>query len=417
MLIRRGLVCEAIPTTRRGLITGGAALAAIAALPRRSRAAVVNPPTTPATVDAARGAYTAIQNVNRTNTMRTAAALARVRQGTGNARFGFVGDSYTRGQGSSTVLNQLFINAFPKQIAERLPANLNAQWQSAFGTGTSSAGTLFTDDARHTQTGAGGWAGASLSVVGGLSLVGNSPGAIWTFTPLTPTTKCDIWYPQNVNGSFSWQIDGGAATTINQVGTKAVLKTTIGSGAAASHSYVLNWVSGLPVIFAVHAYDDTKSRLDMLNFGRGGAASNYYDVSTDPIWSPLPLLVDYACDTYFVGLMCNDWWVAAQNIPVAQYTINMQTIITALKAVGDVVLYSEITQDPVTVATAAKQQTYVDAARGLAVRNNLPFIDVWTQFQGYALANGYGLMADTFHPSAAGNSLSASLFLNFINSL
>ena len=370
-----------------------------------------------ALVNAAAGTYTAIQNVNRVNTLRTAAALARVRQRVGNARFGFVGDSYTRGQGSSLTLNQLFINAFPKQIAERLPANLNPQWQSVFGTGTSSATSLFTNDSRMAQTGAGGWTGAGLSVVGGLALVGSGPAGVMTFTPMTPTTKCDIWYPQNVSGSFSWQIDGGAATTINQVGSKSVIKTTIGGGAAASHVYSFNWVSGGPNIFGLHAYDDTNSRLDLLNFGRGGAASSYYANAVDPIWSALPLLVDYACDTYFVGLMCNDWWVAAQNIPVPQYTINMQTIITALKAVGDVVLYSEITQDTATVASQAKQQSYVEAARGLAVTNNVPFIDVWTQFQNYTLANGYGLMSDTFHPSAAGNSLSTSLFLNFVNSL
>lgn len=402
---------------RRGLISGGAALAALSALPRWSPAAVVNPPTTPASVDAARGAYSGIQNVNRVNTMRTAAALARVRQKTGNARFGFVGDSYTRGQGASATLNQMFVNAFPKQIAERLPANLNAQWQSFFGTGSSSPTQIFLDDSRVAQTGAGGWTGAGLSVVGGLELIGSTPAATLTFTPLTPTTKCDVWYLQNVTGSFSWQIDGGSATTVNEAGAKAVVKLTIGSGAAASHVYSFNWVSGAPNIIGLQAYDDTNSRLDLLNFGRGGAASNYYDNATDPIWSALPILVDYACDTYFVGLMCNDWWVAAQNIAVPQYTINMQAIITALQAVGDVVLYSEITQDPVTVATPEKQRTYVEALRGLAVQNNCPFIDVWTQFQGYTIANGFGLMSDTFHPSAAGNSLSASLFLNFINSL
>jgi hypothetical protein len=94
----------------------------------------------------------------------------------------------------------------------------------------------------------------------------------------------------------------------------------------------------------------------------------------------------------------------------------MQIIITALKAVGDVVLYSEITQDP-SIATPEKQRSYVEALRGLALTNNCVFLDVWTQFQSYAVANGFGLMADIFHPSAAGNSLSASLFLNFINSL
>ena len=83
----------------------------------------------------------------------------------------------------------------------------------------------------------------------------------------------------------------------------------------------------------------------------------------------------------------------------------MQTLITAAKASGDVILMSGVPSST-TQASQAAQQSFVTALQNLAVSNSVPMLDIWTSWYGasggWTSNNALGEMYDTLHPNGRG---------------
>lgn len=79
----------------------------------------------------------------------------------------------------------------------------------------------------------------------------------------------------------------------------------------------------------------------------------------------------------------------------------MQSIITAAKASGDVIL---VTDAPAAASEAplAQQQEYVNALSSLAQSNNVNLVNLYQLWGSYTQANANGWMANTVHPNATG---------------
>lgn len=362
-----------------------------------------------------------LYNFKPSNTRKIATALAKVRRLSSSAKIALIGDSTIRGTGAHATANLQWQNGIPRQLSNMLnaAATLNngvlSSWQNLFGNGSSSASDPVLHDSRVVVSGT--FAPAGVSVPGGLTFRANGAGTL-SFTPTTNVNTFIVYYYQNGTGGFTTNFDGGATiTTVNVAGTKSVQTSTVtDAGSAGAHTLNIVYTSGTIFILGIEAYDSALKELRVWNWGRGGATSTYWNDSTD-VYSPIPMMATAAPDAFIIDLGINDWNTSGGNIALATHITNMQAIITAAKAVGDVILMSPAPSDTATISSAAYQQGYVDAQRSLAVTNDIPFIDAFARFGSYTSANALGMYSDTLHPNDIGYSDQAMLVSRALLSL
>jgi lysophospholipase L1-like esterase len=340
-------------------------------------------------------------NVTPLNLQKWRKALARASTGGAVATINCIGDSTTWGQWSNGAPERTNVKAkaFPTVLATELQrrSGMAAQAQSWFGVGSSSE-VLNVSDPRIAIT--AGWAnaGGSLVSVGGGIMRATVAGKL-SFTPSANVDTFDFWYVQGPgsNGSFDYDIDGGAATTINSNNAvSAVVKVSVSAGAADSHTINFSRVSSTVYIIGAEGRLST-DKIAVRNMGWANSASNEWKNSA-AAYNPLPTAVTIAPDLYILDLGINDW---RNGVSVATYVTNMQTIITALKAVTDVVLCVPIPSST-SEATQATQDNFKAAIYGLAATNNLPLVDKSYRMVDYTTANALGYYGDTLHLLGAG---------------
>ncbi len=211
---------------RRLFISGAAALAAYAQLPKKVDALM------PAQSSALSGEDqlpAGFYNFTGSNLANWQAALKAQQGGSSNAIIGCLGDSTVAGQGASS--NELRSNAkslsWPTQLANLIR---NGSWSSVWGDNniTASAGDLHSFDARLNRS---GWTidyiNASGTLCGGF-FHGHPTTSLHSFNPTNEIDTVEVWYAQSPeSGSFAISVDGKAPlTTINCAGPNAFLKAT-----------------------------------------------------------------------------------------------------------------------------------------------------------------------------------------------
>jgi lysophospholipase L1-like esterase len=338
-------------------------------------------------------------NFTGSNLSNWATARAAVLAGTRNAKILPFGDSTDAGFGSNAGVAD-GTHGWPSKLVPLLGVTAsNSSWYGDYN----QAAILTTFDPRLAL---GSWAAYTpvepFSFGGHLLTASASAGAL-SFTPTNSVDTFELTYATFIGaGSFSYQIDGGAPTTVStNVATSVTtipIPTTLGA-----HTLNILWVSGSVFISGARAYNSAAKQVSVINSGISGATSTQLaDVGTFP-WHVGNEISTLAPDlTIIEGGVINNW---VTGISRATTIANLQTMITAAKraGAGDVILRTPNPSQAAAFVPYATQQGYVDDMIALAITNNIPCIDVWRLFGGtWEAANASGYNSDTAHPNGAG---------------
>lgn len=223
-----------------------------------------------------------------------------------------------------------------------------------------------------------------------------------SFTPPNNVDTFVFYYPTNTTlGSCTVQIDSGATTSVNENLPAGGYTSVTLTASLGSHTFNVNWASGVCFWASIVGYNSSSKEISIYNMGWAASLAANWDASTYG-WDPINAIALVAPDLTFIDLTINDW-NAGTNL--STYSAEIQALITAAKASGDVILMSGNPSDPTfgSDASLATQQTYVAAMETLAYSNNVPMIDVWTLFGGtWSGPNTSGWMFDSLHPNGTG---------------
>lgn len=229
-------------------------------------------------------------------------------------------------------------------------------------------------------------------------------------------TSADIVYPTDSGfGVFSYAVDGGAATQVNQSGPAADgVRTRVTLGAAGPHSLVIRGVSGSPYVEGVIEYNgDETSGVRVHDGGHGGYRSDQWSTGGIDGVSKWPAAYKAMnADLLVIALGVND---VAQGKPVADYRTNMTSLLSTMRAVysGPIVLlaYAAVQNQD------AAWPTYVQAMYDLAAADgNAIVCDLTLRLPRYSNA---ALRAqswfDSNHPTDAGHATIGAMFASFLS--
>jgi lysophospholipase L1-like esterase len=390
---------------RREFITGAAALAAYAQLPRGAGALT---PARSAVLSGDDCLPVGFYNFTGVNLANWQSALAAQQHGSSNAIIGCLGDSTVAGQGASS--DELGSNAkslsWPTQLAELIP---NGSWSSVWGDNNiraAAAGDLHNFDARLNRS---GWATSTIRASGTLCggfFYGRPTASSNSFTPTNQIDTIEVWHAQSPgNGYFTIDVDGGPPlATVNCAGTDAFLKSTA-TCAPGSHTINLRRTTTDAndiYLTALRAYNSAIKEVSVYNLGGCRWGSADFVVNGYP-WNTLPAVAAISPNlVIFEAGIINDW---DDRIALSTVASNMMTVISALKSVNcDVILMSGVPSQAGDYPSYATQATYVANMKSLAYLANVPFIDIWGLFGGTWNSSA---MCDPLHPNQIGYGLIA----------
>lgn len=312
---------------------------------------------------------------------KTRIALAAVRNGTRNARFGHGGDSTTFGVGSNgTNVGDLAAKSYVAQLSAMLnnptATGLNAHRNSFCG--DQGVFQTLANDGRVTSLGSFTQSMARKSL-GGAALTASASTPL-TFAPGVTTDTINVW---GING-FTTQSNINVAvngitspTTVSQNGGTQGLQLV--SKTVTSGTNVLNvFQSGSPggiYLVAAEMYDSTKKWVSLMNAGWSGAVAADLADTTDVV-SPGNAVGLFNFDTFFLNIGINDWVNATS---LTSFAASVTTIVTNLQAAGvDVVIMTPLQSASSSVATAT-QQGYVNVLSTIANAKNCVLLDLWSR--------------------------------------
>lgn len=336
--------------------------------------------------------------LTKANTANVRAAWAAQ---SGNVPIAANGDStfagVTTGDGTAQALH-----SWPAQLPALLQnVGIKAGANNRYGTASGTFSFLTGFDSRISSTGA--WTQGATLAVGGNAFACAATGSM-TFTPQGNVTKFVIkWRDGAAGRNFSWQVDGGSATTINSSGTTQVVNTTVSAGTAGIHALTLTWVLGSITILGIDAYDDTAGRVEasIWNWGISGATSANLIDNTDTQTGRFFEIGFFAPKLSLIeGGAINDW---RNSISVSTFQTNFTTLVQKSLTVGDVIVCIP-PHDGGSAGFTSNQQAYVDAMYTVAAANNCGVFDIRKRWVSYAnaVANGWQTNGDFVHPTAAG---------------
>jgi lysophospholipase L1-like esterase len=339
-------------------------------------------------------------------------ALGLRAAGTRNAKLVCVGDSTTMGIGADGSNHANGANlGWPAQLAQMVS---NSGYGSWFGDHNVELGGTLTLAQFDTRVSIGSWVstGNGTQTMGGPMMRATSAsGGPLAFTPRNYVDTFDVYtFTNNVAASLSIQIDAGSATTLSQNSANSLVKTTL-TTTLGSHALNVNWISGTPFLVGVYGYNSAAKEISIINAGISGGVvgtttgTGWTSQSGNP-WAPLAVLEAVAPDLTIINLNINDC-----NAGTAQstYVAALQSIITAAKVSGDVIITSA--NPTTTSASLGTQATYVGYVSALATTNAIPFIDIFNLWGG---VNQSQWMFNGLHPNFSGYTQIAGYILKAI---
>ena len=362
-----------------------------------------------------------VLSAQTTRLPRWLAAVAAMKAGTRNAKLLIVGDSVAVGLWSAGV-------GFPNAKATGWPVKLAALFNAAgvrtnnaavFGdcSNSSVAATLMSVDPRLSL--GTNWLCNSLYAYGGFTVVNSTAGSqtLYSFTPAETFDTIEVTYVTHPlpYGKFVISVDGGAAigAVVDCNATLSVQQTTR-TCARGTHRIDIarsapSGADGPISIISVRAWDSTIKTVDFLNASVGGTTTTLQS-DTTAAYKALSVGPIYAPDLTIICLDINDWATGVvsglyDQVTTTTHSYQLQKIITAYRATGDVILmtgcpsltssYSQAVQDGILYAT-----------RELAVLNGIPLVDSYAALGNYATALAAGYYApggDSVHPGITGH--------------
>jgi hypothetical protein len=342
-------------------------------------------------------------NFKPSNTRKLRKGLANVRAGLANMNVMVVGDSTQAGDGAGTGTNG-FDGARLLTPSRRLASNLSgrgivtAQEVGIFGAaGVGASQYPSTYDPRLSY--GAGWSAVSAGIGGAYYDNSTTTNAL-AFTPAIAFDTIVYWYLQNTGyATFTIDVDGGAAIeTVNAASTGALVKHTV---TCALGTHTINWKrtgTGANLrIAGCTVYNSAAKTVDVWNCGVSGATSTSWINAANP-WSPLNAITALAADLYIVDLGINDW---IGGTSLSTFQTQMQSIITACQASGDVVLCNPVPQ-AIASTVLATQLQYVSVLQTLQQSNDLPWLDFRNLMETQEISNANGTQYDATHPDNLG---------------
>jgi len=332
-------------------------------------------------------------------------AIARAATGGGIAKIACIGDSITAGEWSdgANPWTNIKVNAFTQRLANVLTGvGITAKSNNFFGDNNRlSIANQTTLDSRFTF--------GSATVLGGHTSIGSNPfklpasgtvNSTLFWQPLVPVDTFDIYTVQLAgNGTYNTNFNGGAnGTPVSTNVDQAVLKTTrsITLGTNSLHTF---WSSGGDVeIIGIDAYNSAVDLVTVWNMGAAGTKPYVWETySNGYFFKPNLAIQAMQPDLSIIMYGINNWLES----DVSTYLIDMQRIITACLASGDVLL---VVPPPSITSSAslAMQQQVASMIYQLAATNNCPVLDITSRWVSFS--NSSGLYTDaSIHPNQKGH--------------
>jgi lysophospholipase L1-like esterase len=318
-----------------------------------------------------------------------------------------IGDSITEGYWSGMNWDR----AYPVQLRKLM--------QSKYGGQDEGFVTVYSDDGRWTQTGTG-WATSGSKGLGAGQRSSATSGDKLTFT--FTGVAVDIVYSKNTDGgTCAVKIDGVDKTALNCNGSAEVYAQTQNYTGLTSGSHTLEIYAPTDgkKVYVEGAYVKTVGDTAGIRVDRRARSGSYTGDWISQLM--LDTFSTQPADLFFLALGIND--CGASRTPDSMKT-NLQTIITKLKTVGNVVLIPMMQANEVADTRFVNWKDYVTKYYELADENNIGLIDVYKLFgSAYQPAQQYGLFGinggngeggDTIHPSARGHQMIADTIFKLI---
>ena len=363
-------------------------------------------------------AIPAVSNFDPLNLPYARAAMARVRAKTGRMKIAALGDSLTAGQGSGSGTYQTInekATSYPTALVNLLngygiPASLDSQWSDS-NVSAASGGATVTPWANF-AVGAG-WviSSSNVSIGGGLWNNTSTTGTALALTTSAAVDTCDVYYLNYGGGQFSVDIDGGGTIYPTLTGPTTLAKATL-TASLATHTVNVKRTSSTGQVFIAGAdcYAAANHQVSVWNWGSSGSqAGVWWSYAANP-FSPLNAIGFYAPDLTIINLGTND---ENAGVTYATFTANMQAIITAAKASGDVILVFHSDN----ANSGAMQGVTLAALQALAASNNLPLINMTSRLGPWATIVSVGEAFYAPHLLAPGYADQASLIADLLRRL
>jgi len=334
------------------------------------------------------------------------AALARVKAATGRGKIVVIGDSTSMGAGAGTSgttnLNGAAQKSWPQglQRFNSAPNYLSSNsWWGTQGYDSAAGITLTGYDTRLAQ--GANWA-PNLASLGG-KVIRYAPGAVNNFS-FTPTYAFDTivvyMLKNNLNGTCTINVDGGASLgTINtNSGGALVWATQTFTVSKAIHQINLVPNNDAQMFFGgILCYDSTVPAIDVIQTAVYGSLASVFTPNVN-VYDQIPTLKFIAPDLTIIDLTIND---SNAGTALATYQANLQTIITAAKVSGDVLLMVGPPSNTA-AATNGTLDTYIAVLRTLCATNTCSLVDMKLNWISYANIQATFPYFDTLHPTTPG---------------
>ncbi len=209
-------------------------------------------------------------------------------------------------------------------------------------------------------------------------------------------TELRIFY-RKTSGTFRWNVDGSAWTTVAGDGSNNMGIVTIAGLSNTSHTLNIDTTGNSDIVsfYGFYGTLTAGNGAEVLKMGNGGITGagilSYVSTYVSPV------LANLNPDLAFVVLGTNDYRGTAPASPVGTYGNALVAIAAALQAaVPDIGIIFIAPSD--TSGTAVTPLTaYRDAMCAFAIGNGFEFYNLHDEFSNWAEMNALGLFVDTLH--------------------
>lgn len=385
------------------IIKTGATIAAFAAVAGCATGASSTPPTDDASV----------YNPANNSLSNLASCIANVKSMMGSCNIIWVGSSTASGyySGDSGVGTQ-YSNTnseeplFAKQLTEQY--GIKADANAVFGFPiTQEAGLGHSGDARIAH--GKGWGQDNIVSIGGPMFVNASTNEALSITLPTTSDTTTIYFPTDNTaplGTFTYQINDGPATTVNEgASAPGVSSITISGIKPGNNKLVLKRVSGTVKFIGEVSSLSTEPAIHVINSGVGGYGAADWDDASGKPYAANNAWTSVSPSAVFIELSNND---ATRNTPDNVYKTEMSKIISGAGAESDVVIIGQAPYGK-NAGNVSNLAAKIEDQKELAAKFGVPFIDKTKFMASYDSTSDHtggadlGLVhGDGFHASPKG---------------
>ena len=307
-----------------------------------------------------------------------------------HARIACIGDSNTMGWDALGEGLHRRSLSYPSAVAQLL-SEFGATAENYFGRAVSASGYTAYDPR---ITVGSGWAASGPASLGGETWINSTTDAAIRFAPVVPWDTAEVYVAVDAEATLSIGIGADVRSVVVAAGS--VLRLTQKAVTVGLHALELRRVAGALRIIGWDCFDSLRAGVSLLNMGKGGWRSNHY-ADASAFYSPRNAIAALGADLHLIQLGLNDW---KQERPPADFRADMQTIITACQAQGDVALIVPFT--PGETHTSAWED-FVHVIHDLGRSNGLPVVDLGLRLgPTHADAVAGGWVSNLMHPNAYG---------------